>query len=262
MSSEQNNLSRGRGIYLLPNLFTIGALFAGFYAIVAALKGQYENAAVAIFVAMLMDSLDGRVARMTHTETPFGADLDSLSDMVAFGVAPALVIYSWSLINLGEFGWLASFLYTAAVALRLARFNNQINKSKRYFQGLACTPAAGVVAGIVWAGKFLYPLGMISCISIAVIMIILGALMVSNIRFRSFKDFDFKEHVSFVVILVTVIILVAIALDPPFLLFAFFAIYALSGPSATIWELRKKKQLRKELKNKFKNIKLHKTTNG
>ena len=251
MSKKTNLPQRGRGIYLLPNLFTIGALFAGFYAIVAALKGRYEDAAIAIFIAMLMDSLDGRVARLTHTETPFGAELDSLSDMVAFGVAPALVIYSWALINLGKFGWLAAFVFTAAVALRLARFNTQVSKSKRYFQGIPCTPAAGVVAGIVWAGKDLVPLNQFSCIIIASMIVLVGALMVSNIRFRSFKDFDFREHVPFVVILSTVLILVCIALNPPFVLFAVFTIYALSGPIATIWELRKRKQLRQVLKKKI-----------
>jgi CDP-diacylglycerol---serine O-phosphatidyltransferase len=247
---------RGRGIYLLPNLFTISALFAGFYAIVAALKGHYENAAVAIFVAMLMDSLDGRVARLTHTVTPFGAELDSLSDMVAFGIAPALVVYSWSLCELGKFGWLAAFIYAVAVALRLARFNTQIVKDKHYFQGLACTPAAGVLAGIILATRELGVPGRTITIFIALICILLGALMVSNLRYRSFKDLDLKNNVPFVVILIVVSIIVFISIDPPQVLFAIFAIYALSGPIAYLWQRHKQKKEKRKTIKVIKSVKI------
>src|SRR5580698_8220938 len=155
--TKDNNLlgkTQSRGIYLLPNLFTTAALFAGFYAVMAAMKGYFDSAAIAIFVAMILDSLDGRVARMTNTQTAFGAQYDSLSDMVAFGVAPALIVYSWSLFSLGKLGWLIAFLYTAGTALRLARFNTQSHDTdKRYFQGLPSPAAAGVIAGLVWLGN-------------------------------------------------------------------------------------------------------------
>src|SRR3990167_9105499 len=142
-----------RGIYLLPNLFTTAALFAGFYAIVAAMKGFYETAAIAIFIGIIADGLDGRVARLTSTQTAFGAQYDSLSDMASFGIAPALVMYSWSLIYLGKLGWLAAFIYAASTALRLARFNTQVIEDKRYFQGLPSPSAAGVLASLVWMGS-------------------------------------------------------------------------------------------------------------
>lgn len=252
MTNELPNndiLNRKRGIYLLPNLFTIGALFAGFYAIIAALKGFYDNAAIAIFIGMILDSLDGRVARLTQTSTPFGAELDSISDMVAFGVAPALVAYSWALESLGKLGWLAAFIYTAAVALRLARFNTQVSKSKRYFQGLPCTAAAGVMPGIIWALRAIDIPGQGTSITLAIIAVLLGLLMVSNIRYRSFKDFDIKANVPFVVILIIVLILTCIAVDPPSILCLIFMGYAISGPVATIWELRKKRQERQTRKN-------------
>jgi len=243
---EQNKPTfRQRGIYLIPNLFTISALFAGFYAIIAAMRGHYENAAIAIFVAMLMDSLDGRVARITNTTTPFGAELDSLSDMVAFGIAPALVVYTWGFTELGKFGWLAAFVYAVAVALRLARFNTQVNKSKRYFQGLACTPAAGVLAGMIWVTQDLSLTGQWVQILIACSSIFLGVLMVSNIRFRSFKDLDLRDHVPFTIILIIVLIIVFISFAPSYILAALSILYALSGPVGTILELRKKKRERK-----------------
>jgi len=142
---------RRRGIYLLPNLFTTAALFAGFFAIISAIQGRFEVAAVAIFIAMILDGLDGRVARMTNTQTEFGAEYDSLSDMVSFGVAPALVVYLWGLSTLGKVGWLAAFIYTAGAALRLARFNTQaVSIDKRYFQGLPSSAAVAVVFGMVW----------------------------------------------------------------------------------------------------------------
>lgn len=230
MSQLQED-ARGRGIYLLPNLFTVTALFAGFYAIVAAMKGLFEHAAVAIYVAMLMDSLDGRVARLTNTQTAFGAQLDSLSDMVSFGVAPALVIYSFSLTFLGKLGWLAAFIYAVAGALRLARFNVRLTvNDKRYFQGLAIPSAAGIIAGFVWVCVEYGLSGISVRVIAALIAILVGLLMVSNIKYRSFKDLDLKDNVSFVVILVIVLILVLVSIDPPLVLFLAFLIYGLSGP--------------------------------
>jgi CDP-diacylglycerol---serine O-phosphatidyltransferase len=247
MLSEKKRKFR-RGIYILPNLFTIAALFAGFYAIVAAMKGIYDAAAIAIFVAMLLDSLDGRIARLTNTQTEFGAQLDSLSDMVCFGVAPALVMYSWALFGLGKVGWLMAFIYAAAVALRLARFNTQLGKTdKRYFQGLACTPAAGVMAGLVWIGAEYSLFSDFKPIVAGIISVLIGILMVSNIRFHSFKDFDLRNNVSFLKILMIVSIIVLIAIDPSVMLFAIFFIYAIFTPLINLWKLHKKHLIKKRL---------------
>jgi CDP-diacylglycerol--serine O-phosphatidyltransferase len=235
------------GIYILPNLFTVSALFAGFYAVVAGMKGFYDNAAIAIFIAMLMDTLDGRVARLTSTQTDFGAYLDSLSDMVSFGVAPAFVVYSWALFNLGKLGWLSAFVYAVAVALRLARFNVQIHKiDRRYFQGLPCPPAAGVIAGMIWTCSEFGLSGWSIDIGAAVLTVVLGILMVSNIRYRSFKDLDLRHNVRFLTILIIVFVLVLIAIDPPRILFTIFFLYAISGPIITVWQLRKKRRQRRK----------------
>lgn len=245
---DKDNFKK-RGIYLLPNLFTLGSLFAGFYAIVAAFKGNFENAAISIFIAMILDGLDGRIARLTNTVTQFGAEFDSLSDMVAFGVAPGFLAYCWSLTNLGKLGWLATFIYVAAGALRLARFNTQIGKdsNKRYSQGLTITASAGVIAGAVWTGQEL-PILHINLVSIffAILTVLIGVLMVSNIRFRSFKDFDLKNNVPFVVILVICLIIVLISIEPAFVLFIMFLAYALSGPIGTIWGIHQKRRFRKK----------------
>ncbi len=224
-----------RGIYLLPNLFTLSALFAGFYAIVMAMRGHFDNAAVAIYVAMIMDSLDGRGARLTNTQTAFGAELDSLSDMVSFGIAPALLIYSWSLISLGKPGWLAAFVYAMAAALRLARFNTQLSHDKRYFRGLATPAGAGVLTGLVWVGQY-YPrpdhwIGFL----IGLLTVLVSLLMVSNVRYRSFKDLDLKGKIPFVALLTVAWMLVLVALDPPRVLFLTFLAYALSGLFVTLW---------------------------
>lgn len=237
---QEDDRRRKRGIYLLPNLFTTAGLFAGFYAIVAAMKGIYDLAAIAIFVAMVMDGLDGRVARLTNTQSAFGAEYDSLSDMVAFGITPALVVFSWSLADLGKLGWLAAFLYAAAGALRLARFNTQIGKAdKRYFQGLPIPAGAGVIASMVWlANEYDLPGGDLS-ILVAFITILTAILMVSNIRFHSFKQVDLRGRIPFVGILAVVLVFVGISLDPPKVLFFIFFGYALSGPVLTLWNLRK-----------------------
>ncbi|MEJ2417493.1 MAG: CDP-diacylglycerol--serine O-phosphatidyltransferase, partial [Exilibacterium sp.] len=190
--SENGKKVRRRGIYLLPNLFTTGALFSGFYAVIAGMHGNFEAAAIAIFVAMVLDGLDGRVARLTNTTSAFGVQYDSLSDMVSFGLAPALVMFSWALAPLGKLGWAAAFAYAACAALRLARFNTQVGVvDKRYFIGLASPAAAAVLAAIVWSGhdaQISYELAVL----VAFITVLAGALMVSNVRYYSFKGVDFK----------------------------------------------------------------------
>jgi CDP-diacylglycerol---serine O-phosphatidyltransferase len=246
MEGDKVDLVRRRGIYLLPNLLTVSALLAGFYAIVLALVGKYDEAAIAVFVAMLFDGLDGKVARLTSTSTAFGAELDSLSDMVSFGLAPSLIMYMWALSGLGKIGWIAAFIYVVATALRLARFNTQIGTAdKRYFQGLPSTASGGVIVGIVWLG---FDLGLdphkFALLS-AIFTILVGVLMVSNIRYNSFKEVNFRDHVPFVVILVTVLILILVSIDPAKVLFAIFFLYACSGPISTILEVRRKKKLRK-----------------
>lgn len=240
---------QSRGIYLLPNLLTTAALFAAFYSIVAAMKGSFDIAAIAVFIAMVADTLDGRVARMTNTQSAFGAQYDSLSDMVSFGLAPALVIYSWSLASLGKLGWLASFLYTAATALRLARFNTQAHdEDKRYFQGLPCPAAAGVVVGMVWLGNSYGVDGYFVSIPAAMLTIFVAALMVSTTRYNSFKQVDFKGKVPFFVVVILVLAITTIATDPPHILFAIFFLYALSGPVVTLWQLQKVRNAKKKLK--------------
>lgn len=239
-----------RGIYLLPNLFTTAALFAAFYAIIAAVKGHFDIACMAIYAAMLADALDGRVARLTNTQTAFGAEYDSLADMVSFGIAPALIVYTWALSHLGKLGWLAAFLYTAATALRLARFNTQAHdQDKRYFQGLSCTAAAGVVSGMVWLGDS-YQLAdwRATWVVAAIMTVFLAMLMVSTIRFHSFKQIDFRGKVPFFVVLIPIVILVAVALEPPEMLFGIFFIYALSGPVMTLWQLRRMRKNAREIK--------------
>ena len=243
---EEKMIKLHRGIYLLPNLLTTGALFAGFYSIVAALKGYFDIAAISVFFAMILDTLDGRVARLTNTQTAFGAEYDSLSDMVAFGIAPALVIYSWSLSRLGKFGWLIAFVYAAATALRLARFNTQLHdEDKQYFQGLPCPAAAGVVAGMVWLG-FVYDIeGFFIAIPAAVITFMVAAFMVSTIRYNSFKKVNFKGKVPFVAAVVLVLLIAAVAVAPPQMLFATFFLFAFSGPVLTLWQVRKMRRRRK-----------------
>lgn len=233
-----------RAIYLLPNILTTAALFAGFYAIVAALKGYFDTAAIAIFIAMIADGLDGRVARLTNTQSPFGAQYDSLSDMAAFGIAPALIIYSWSLIKLGKIGWLVAFLYAAATALRLARFNIQAS-DKRYFSGLPCPSAAGIIASIVWMGSSYELPGTAISVPVAALTAIVALLMVSSIRYSSFKSVDFKGNVPFFTVVIAVVTIVAIAIEPPEMLFAIFFIYLISGPVMTLWQMRKLRKMRK-----------------
>ena len=239
---NQPEKKRRRGIYLLPNLITTAALFAGFYGIVAATQGKFEQAAVVIFLAMVLDALDGRVARMTNTQTAFGAEYDSLCDMASFGLAPALVMYEWSLsslagvsFTLGKLGWLAAFLYVASAALRLARFNTKASiTDKRYFQGLPSPAAAAVVVGFVWACFDNGIEGDTVAIIALVIIVFSGLMMVSNVSYYSFKDIDFHNKVPFVAMLVVVMIFVFASIDPPITLFGGFMIYALSGPVISV----------------------------
>lgn len=239
---------RRRGIYLLPNLFTTAGLFAGFYSIVSAMTGQFEPAAIAIFVAMITDGIDGRLARLTNTQSDFGKEYDSLADMVAFGLAPSLVMFEWSLSSLGKLGWLAAFVFTAGAALRLARFNTQVGiDSKRYFQGLASPSAAACLAGMVWVGTEYGINGQAQTLALAAFILTFtaGILMVSNIRYRSFKDLDLKGHVPFFKVLLIALIFAIVMVDPPRVLFVVFLLYAISGPVLTLFQLRKKRALRK-----------------
>lgn len=219
-----------RGIYILPNLFTTGALFAGFYAIVQAMNGAYEQAAVAVFVAMVLDGLDGRVARMTKTQSAFGAEYDSLADMVSFGAAPALIVYEWALRGMGKFGWMAAFLYCAGAALRLARFNTTLETGdKRYFQGLPSPAAAALVAGFIWVMGDLGLAGPDVAWIAAPLTIFAGVTMVTSVKFYSFKDINLRKSVPFVVVAAFALALALISSYPPGWLFGFFLVYSLSG---------------------------------
>lgn len=235
-----------RGIYLLPNLITTAGLFAGFYAIVAALAGRFEPAAVAIFVAMVFDGLDGRIARLTHTESAFGKEYDSLSDMISFGLAPALVMYEWAFKDMtnfgwtwGKIGWLGAFFYAICAALRLARFNVRTGVvNKRYFQGLPSPAAAGIVAGAVWLGTDLGIPGPALVIPAYVITVAAGALMVSSIGYYSFKDLHLSGRVSFTILLIVALAIIVISFSPPWVLFGAFFVYACSGVIMALWRLR------------------------
>jgi len=240
-----------KGIYLLPSIFTTFALFAGFYSIVASVNGDFTLAAISIMVAMLWDALDGRVARLTNTQSAFGAEYDSLSDLVSFGVAPALLVYLWSLSDLGRIGWLAAFIYLACAALRLARFNMQVGASdKRYFQGLPSPASAGVIASMIWLKfwNFEYlDFGVVSSsyyIGVS-ITILCGLLMVSNVRYFSFKEFDSTEKASFRFLLLTVLGFILLLYKPNVVLFTGFFIYMISGPLITIFGVYKRRQKKK-----------------
>lgn len=221
---------RRKGVYLLPNALTTASLFSGFYAIVSAANGMFDNAAIAIFVSMILDGLDGRVARMTNTQSKFGEEYDSLADMVAFGVAPGLVAFFWSLNGLNQFGWAITFIYIAGAALRLARFNTQIGSvDKKFFVGLPSPASAACVAGLVWCFHEVEPASWLTVMTIVVVGSC-GVLMVSNILYRSFKDLDLKGRVPFAAILLIVLTFAVVTLDPATVLFTGFLVYALSGP--------------------------------
>ncbi|MBT1065004.1 CDP-diacylglycerol--serine O-phosphatidyltransferase [Bowmanella sp. Y26] len=234
--------TKRKGIYLLPNLLTTGGLFSGFYAIVSAMNGHFEAAAVAIFVAMLFDGLDGRVARMTNTQSEFGAEYDSMADMVSFGIAPALVAYTWGLTQLGKLGWLAAFVYVAGAALRLARFNTQIGiADKRYFQGLASPAAAALVAGLVWVGVEYEAVGTDYGVIVAFVTAAAGLLMVSNFKYNSFKEVNWQGKVPFVALLIVMLVFVVVATQPSLVLFITFLLYAVAGPINTFRSVDKVK---------------------
>jgi len=232
---------RRRGIYLLPNLFTTGSLFAGFYAIVMAMNARFDQAAVGVFVAMVLDGLDGRIARLTHTQSAFGAEYDSLSDMVSFGAAPALVMYVWALQPLGRLGWMAAFIYCACAALRLARFNTNLDiVDKRFFQGLPSPAAAALCAGLVWVSDDLGLRREDTVRAVACILTVFaGITMVSSIPFYSFKDINLRKSVPFWSIFLVVLAMILISSNPPLILFLGFVGYSLSGYVYWIWLRRK-----------------------
>jgi len=231
---------RRKGIYILPNLFTLAALFGGFYAIVMAMNSRFDLAAIGVFCAMVLDSLDGRVARMTNTQSAFGEQMDSLSDMVSFGAAPALIAYVWALQDLGRWGWVAAFVYCACAALRLARFNvNTTVVDKRYFQGLPSPAAAALVAGFMWImTEFQVPGAKVAWVMFA-LTLYAGLTMVSNVPFYSFKDVRMKKSVPFVVLVLIALGIAVITIDPASVLFAVFVVYGLSGYAVYGWRKAK-----------------------
>ncbi|NZA27064.1 CDP-diacylglycerol--serine O-phosphatidyltransferase [Luteimonas sp. SJ-92] len=241
--------ARGRGIYLLPNLFTTGGLFAGFFAIIAASQGRFGAACIAIFVAAILDGIDGRVARLTNTQSEFGVQYDSLADLISFGMAPALVMYHWALMSLkldgvtiGRIGWLAAFLYAACAALRLARFNSQVAKvDKRWFVGLASPAAAGLMASFVWTSHDLGWGGEELRYAALAVTVVAALLMVSQIRYSSFKGGGTgprSDRVPFFFLLIALAVLIALWIDPPKTLLAAATLYALSGPAQWLWRRR------------------------
>ena len=244
LGQEQGNdvivRKRRKGIYILPNLFTLAALFGGFYAMVMAIDGRFENAAIGIFCAMVLDSLDGRIARMTNTQSAFGEQMDSLSDMVSFGAAPALIAYVWALSTLGRWGWIAAFVYCACAALRLARFNvNTTVVDKRFFQGLPSPAAAALVAGFIW---LMTEAGIdgdqVRWITFA-LMLYTGLTMVTNVPFYSFKDIQMKRSVPFAAIVLIALGIAVINIDPPIVMLGLFVIYGFSGYGVYAWRKAK-----------------------
>lgn len=236
---------RRRGVYLLPNAFTTACLFCGFYAIVMAMDGDFERSCIAIFVAMVMDSLDGRVARLTHTQSDFGAEYDSLADMVSFGAAPALIVYQWGLQPFGRWGWFAAFVYCAAAALRLARFNTNIDVvDKRFFQGMPSPAAAALLVGFVWlAYDNKFPLDEYYLRYVGwFIAVYAGIAMVSSVPFYSFKDIGRTRRVPVIVIFLLGIAMFVISSYPPLTLFSLFVVYGLSGYVLWAWNLTRGKR--------------------
>lgn len=239
---EGRRTPRRRGIFLLPNLFTTAALFAGFYSIVAGMSGRFTAAAITVFIAMVLDGLDGRVARVTGTATAFGGQYDSLSDMVAFGLAPALLVYEFALHALVEYGtiwarigWLAAFFYATATALRLARFNARAGtQGKRYFQGLPSPAAAALIAGLVWLAQSLGLSARTLAIPALLLTAVAGLLMVSNLGYYSFKELRLDRRLAFPSVLAIPLLFILVTLSPPGVLFGVFFVYALSAP---VWWL-------------------------
>ena len=234
---------RRKGIYLLPNLMTTGCLFSGFYGIVAAIDNHFDSAGKAVFIAMICDTLDGRLARLTKTESAFGKEYDSLADMVAFGLAPAIIAYQWGVVRIaefgrywGRFGWLACFFYAAAAALRLARFNaRSATADKRYFEGLPSPSAAAIVAAFIWFASAWPEPGLAGLIGAFVVSAFAGALMVSGFSFPSFKQFNLDRRVKYYYIVLVPVFFVLIAIDAPTMLLSMFGTYALSAPLLWVW---------------------------
>ena len=241
--------SRKRGVYLLPNLLTTGALFAGFYSIVAAIDENFLGAVWAIYIAMFLDGLDGRVARMTSTESDFGKEYDSLADMVSFGLAPAIVTYQWGVVRLSEYGllwgrlgWLAAFLYAVSAALRLARFNTSGSRDTRFFRGLPSPPAAAGIAAMVW-GSIEYEIGgLLALVAGVAITAMAGVAMMSNFRYLSFKDFNLSSRVPFGNLMFVLGLLIVVALNPPVVIFGMFSVYSCSAPTLWAWRRFRRRQ--------------------
>lgn len=250
--SKKLSRMRKRGIYLLPNLLTTAALFAGFYSIVAAIDGNFVKACIALYIAGVFDGLDGRLARLTGTESDFGKEYDSLSDMVAFGVAPAIVVYQWGLERLAEYGWvwgklgwLAAFFYAVAAALRLARFNTFHGQSdKRFFEGIPSPPAAALLIGMVWLGTDLGWSGGAALAAAFIITATAGALMVSRFNYSSFKEISMHGRISFTSLLALPLIFIMIAVNPPLVLFLIAVVYACSGPGLWLWRRQQREARR------------------
>ena len=252
LSAEDSNPApadlrpRRKGLYVLPNGITLAALFSGFYAVVMAINGRFELACIAVFVAAVLDSLDGRVARMTHTQSAFGEQMDSLSDMVSFGAAPALIVYEWALKDLGKPGWLAAFVYCSCAALRLARFNTNLKVvDKRFFQGLPSPAAAALVMGFIWLmndqGFMVDEEGAWLIWTAFGFTLYAGLTMVTNVPFYSFKDVSFKRSVPFVVIVAIALGISLFTWHPPLVFFGLFVIYGLSGYGVYVWKRMKGK---------------------
>lgn len=252
--SEDGKKVRRRGIYLLPNLLTLGALFSGFYAVIAGMSGDFNEAGWAILIAGVLDGLDGRIARLTNTQSAFGAQFDSLSDMVSFGVAPALIMFSWAFAPLGRLGWAASFIYMSCAALRLARFNVQLGTvDKRFFLGLQSPLAAGLVTFVPWLG-YKYGLEVTPLVSYlaAILTVFAGLLMISNYEYSSFKELQFKGRVPYMVFVFAVVLLVVVAQNPHEVLLTMCAVYAVSGPAMWVYktQIKAKPGKDKEIKAK------------
>jgi CDP-diacylglycerol---serine O-phosphatidyltransferase len=234
---------RKRGIFLLPNLFTTAGLLAGFFSIISSINHNFSVAGIAIFIAVVMDVFDGRIARMTNTQSKFGAEYDSLADMTSFGLAPALLSYQWALHDFSKYGWIVAFVYVAGAALRLARFNTQVGSvDKKYFQGLASPAAAAVIAGMVWVCADNQLEGESLRWLMLTLTIFTGVMMVSNVRYTSFKDVNFRDKVPFVSVIIIALVFIVIAFDPAIVLFVFFFGYALSGLVTTLYLIHRKRQ--------------------
>ena len=249
MAERGEKVNRRRGIYLLPNLLTTGGLFAGFYSIVAAVDGNFVKAAVAIIIAMVLDGLDGRVARLTSTETDFGKEFDSLADMVSFGLAPSIVTYQWGVARLSEYGaawgrigWLGAFLFTVAAAFRLARFNTHPVSDKRFFEGLPSPSAAGGIASMVWLSTTYEIVGLTALAGGIGITVMAALLMMSRFRYYSFKELNLVTKVRFQSLLLIPLVLIVISINPPVVCFSMFLIYVSSGPLIWLMRRRQKKQ--------------------